>query len=149
MAEGDSCEFGSGKYFALCGFGGILSCGITHTAVVPLDLVKCRMQVDPDKYGSMIKGFRVTVAENGMRELGKGWAPTFFGYSMQGLCKFGFYEVFKHFYSNMIGEVSNLAKSGSHFENLNTNFEFNNLDLWFTYKCIQVVFNLLNWMVYN
>ena len=40
-----SCEFGSSKYYALCGFGGILSCGITHTAVVPLDLVKCRIQV--------------------------------------------------------------------------------------------------------
>ena len=33
------------KYYAICGFGGILSCGITHTAVVPLDLVKCRIQV--------------------------------------------------------------------------------------------------------
>lgn len=43
--SGDSCAFGSGKYYALCGFGGILSCGITHTAVVPLDLVKCRLQV--------------------------------------------------------------------------------------------------------
>jgi solute carrier family 25 phosphate transporter 3 len=40
-----SCEFGSMKYYALCGFGGILSCGLTHTAVVPLDLVKCRIQV--------------------------------------------------------------------------------------------------------
>lgn len=40
-----SCEFGSTKYFALCGFGGILSCGITHTMVTPLDLVKCRLQV--------------------------------------------------------------------------------------------------------
>lgn len=38
-------EFGTMKYYALCGFGGILSCGITHTAVVPLDLVKCRIQV--------------------------------------------------------------------------------------------------------
>uniref|UniRef100_A0A7N5KKZ7 Phosphate carrier protein, mitochondrial-like n=1 Tax=Ailuropoda melanoleuca TaxID=9646 RepID=A0A7N5KKZ7_AILME len=46
-----SCEYGSLKFYALCGFGGILSCGITHTAVVPLDLVKCRIQ---------------------------GWAPTFF-----------------------------------------------------------------------
>ena len=45
IIEGDSCEFGSPKYFALCGFGGILSCGLTHTAVVPLDLVKCRIQV--------------------------------------------------------------------------------------------------------
>ena len=49
--EGDvSCEFGSAKYYALCGFGGILSCGLTHTAVVPLDLVKCRIQVSSKQF---------------------------------------------------------------------------------------------------
>ena len=46
-----SCEFGSMKYYAICGFGGILSCGLTHTAVVPLDLVKCRIQVWIPKEG--------------------------------------------------------------------------------------------------
>jgi len=76
--EDISCEYGSNKYYALCGLGGILSCGLTHTAVVPLDLVKCRIQVDPKKYGGIISGFRVSVAESGIRELGKGWAPTFF-----------------------------------------------------------------------
>jgi solute carrier family 25 phosphate transporter 3 len=55
----DSCEFGSRKYFALCGLGGILSCGITHTAIVPLDLVKCRIQVNPTKYRSIVNGFKV------------------------------------------------------------------------------------------
>ena len=40
-----SCEHGSAKFILLCGFGGILSCGTTHTALVPLDLVKCRIQV--------------------------------------------------------------------------------------------------------
>jgi len=103
-SEEYSCEFGSGTYYAYCGFGGILSCGLTHTAVVPLDLVKCRIQVDPGKYGNLINGFRVTLAEAGVRELGKGWAPTFFGYSAQGLGKFGFYEVFKILYGNMLGE---------------------------------------------
>ncbi|KAF4525196.1 hypothetical protein B566_EDAN008301 [Ephemera danica] len=103
-AEGDSCEFGSGKYFALCGLGGILSCGITHTGIVPLDLVKCRIQVNPEKYKSVVTGFKVTLKEDGVRGLGKGWAPTFFGYSMQGLCKFGLYEVFKVFYSDLLGE---------------------------------------------
>ena len=39
-----SCELGTAKYFAMCGFGGILSCGITHTALVSLDLVKTRIQ---------------------------------------------------------------------------------------------------------
>lgn len=99
-----SCEFGSGKYFALCAFGGVLSCGLTHTAVVPLDLVKCRIQVDPAKYRNITTGFKVSFAEEGARGLAKGWAPTFIGYSMQGLCKFGFYEVFKNVYSGILGE---------------------------------------------
>jgi len=99
-----SCEFGSTKYFALCAFGGVLSCGITHTAVTPLDLVKCRLQVDKEKYKSLGNGFKVTVAENGARGLFLGWAPTAIGYSAQGLCKFGFYEVFKNLYAGWMGE---------------------------------------------
>merc|ERR1712027_199221 len=55
-----SCEFGSSKYYALCGLGGILSCGITHTAVTPLDLVKCRLQVNKEKYKNTITGFKIT-----------------------------------------------------------------------------------------
>lgn len=35
--------------------------------------------------------------------MAKGWAPTLIGYSMQGLGKFGFYEVFKNMYGNMMG----------------------------------------------
>merc|ERR1711931_264581 len=103
-AEGESCEFGSMTYYAYCGLGGILSCGITHTAVVPLDLVKCRILVDPGKYKGIFQAGRLTIAEEGVRGLSKGWAPTAIGYSMQGVCKFGFYEVFKVLYSNMIGE---------------------------------------------
>ena len=40
-----------------------------------------------------------------MRAIVRGWAPTCIGYSLQGLGKFGFYEVFKVLYTNMIGEV--------------------------------------------
>lgn len=82
-APGDACEFGSLQYFALCGVGGILSCGTTHTFVVPLDLVKCRLQVDQAKYKNLFHGFKISVAEEGARGLAKGWAPTFFGYSAQ------------------------------------------------------------------
>lgn len=72
--------------------------------VVPLDLVKCRLQVDQAKYKNLFHGFKVTIAEEGARGLAKGWAPTLFGYSAQGLFKFGFYEVFKVYYANMVGE---------------------------------------------
>ena len=46
----------------------------------------------------------MTYADAGARGLVLGWAPTCIGYPMQGLCKFGFYEVFKVLYSGIIGE---------------------------------------------
>jgi len=101
---GPSCEFGSTEYYAKCMIGGALSCGLTHTAVVPLDLVKCRMQVDAAKYPSLGKGMKVTIADGGIKALARGWAPTLIGYSMQGTCKFGFYEIFKNLYANAMGE---------------------------------------------
>merc|ERR1712168_1557762 len=107
MAEQQySCEVGTPKFYALCAVGGALSCGITHTAVVPLDLVKCRLQVDPAKYQNLGNGFKVTLAEDGTKGLAKGWAPTLIGYSAQGIGKFGFYEGFKVLYSGIIGEES-------------------------------------------
>merc|ERR1719266_2629808 len=55
-------------------------------------------------YKSLGNGFKITVAEQGAKGLLLGWAPTAIGYSMQGLCKFGFYEFFKNVYSGIIGE---------------------------------------------
>lgn len=34
--EHDSCEYGSVKYYIYCALSGMLSCGLTHTALVPL-----------------------------------------------------------------------------------------------------------------
>lgn len=72
--------------------------------VVPLDLVKCRLQVDAAKYKSVFTGFKITLAEEGAVGLTKGWAPTFIGYSLQGLCKFGLYEIFKVIYGNALND---------------------------------------------
>ena len=33
------------SYYGKCMVGGIFACGLTHMAVCPLDIVKCRMQV--------------------------------------------------------------------------------------------------------
>lgn len=104
ILPGDSCAFGSTKYFLLCGVGGVISCGSTHTLITPLDLVKCRLQVDSAKYKNLLHGFKVTMAEDGTKGLVRGWAPTFFGYSAQGMGKFGLYEFFKVIYSDIIGE---------------------------------------------
>ena len=56
--------------------------GLTHTAVTPLDLIKCRRQVDPRLYKSNIQAFRTIRAAEGIRGVFTGWSPTFFGYSV-------------------------------------------------------------------
>ena len=33
------------KYYTTCMMGGILACGLTHAAICPIDIVKCRKQV--------------------------------------------------------------------------------------------------------
>jgi solute carrier family 25 phosphate transporter 3 len=88
---------------------GILSCGITHTAICPLDVVKCNMQTNPAKFKGLIPGLKVLVSEEGSRAIWKGWVPTAIGYSAQGFFKFGFYEIFKDFYSNLAGKDSYYA----------------------------------------
>ncbi|EFH60508.1 predicted protein [Arabidopsis lyrata subsp. lyrata] len=42
---GKGIEMYSPAFYAACTFGGILSCGLTHMTVTPLDLVKCNMQL--------------------------------------------------------------------------------------------------------
>nr|CAD1825114.1 unnamed protein product [Ananas comosus var. bracteatus] len=101
--EPGKIEMYSPAYYAACAVGGMASCGLTHTAVTPLDLVKCNMQIDPVKYKSISSGFGVLLKEQGIRGFFRGWVPTLLGYSAQGACKFGFYEFFKKYYSDIAG----------------------------------------------
>ncbi|KAL8492530.1 hypothetical protein ACS0TY_023932 [Phlomoides rotata] len=99
----------SPAYYATCTAGGIFSCGLTHMAVTPLDLVKCNMQINPTKYKNITSGFGVLFKEQGIKGFFRGWVPTLLGYSAQGACKFGFYEFFKKYYSDLAGP-ENAAK---------------------------------------
>jgi len=95
-------ELFSGTYFAACTLGGIIACGPTHTAVTPLDLVKCRRQVDSKLYSSNISAWRTIFRKEGLRGVFFGWSPTFVGYSFQGAGKYGAYEFFKYTYGEKL-----------------------------------------------
>lgn len=94
------------NYYMKCIGGGILACGTTHTSVCPLDVVKCNMQVSPEKFKSLGQGMKMIIREEGWGSKGlfRGWLPTLCGYSVQGAGKFGLYEFFKDEYSNLVGE---------------------------------------------
>jgi len=102
----------SPEYFVMCAIGGILSCGLTHTAVTPLDLVKCNTQANPHLFKGTMQGFSKIYGgelanegfKGGFSGLLRGWGPTLWGYSVQGLFKFGLYELFEYYYAKAIGE---------------------------------------------
>jgi len=100
-------------FYAKCSFGGILSCGLTHAAVVTLDVHKCRSQARPDLWPKQLPlGIKKLATEEGLRGMRIGWVPTFFGYGAQGLFKFGLNEFFQDVYAMGIGGRENLDTVG-------------------------------------
>jgi len=113
QASAGKIELYSLKYYATCTFGGLLACGLTHTAVTPLDLVKCRRQVDSKLYKSNFQAWGTIARTEGFAGIFTGWNPTFFGYSAQGAFKYGGYEYFKKTYSDLAGpEAAYKYKTG-------------------------------------
>jgi len=94
----------STEYFMVCGLGGILSCGLTHCGVTPIDMVKCNKQNNPAVFNKgMIGNMMILNSLKGPRGLVRGWCPTLVGYCWQGLGKFGLNDVFKYRYSQILG----------------------------------------------
>lgn len=88
-------EFGLSYYLKGALAGGIC-CAITHGALCPVDVVKTRIQLQPEKYNTgMVGGFRTVIAEEGVGALATGLGPTAVGYFVQGWFKFGGVEFFK------------------------------------------------------
>jgi solute carrier family 25 phosphate transporter 3 len=75
-------ELYSPTFYAACTFGGVLACGLTHTAVTPLDLVKCRRQVDSKMYKGNFEAWGKIARAEGFRGVYTGWSPTLWGYSV-------------------------------------------------------------------
>ncbi|KAI0258907.1 mitochondrial carrier protein [Gloeopeniophorella convolvens] len=101
------------SYYAKCMLGGVLACGITHAGITPLDVAKCNMQVNPEKYKGSISSLKTIVAEEGTKGVWKGFGPTFIGYSLQGMFKYGLYEFFKDMYMNLAGEEASEKYKGA------------------------------------
>jgi solute carrier family 25 phosphate transporter 3 len=70
------------SYYVKCMIGGSLACGVTHTAIVPLDVVKCRRQVFPTLYKSLGDGLSTIGKTEGFGGLTLAWGPTLIGYSL-------------------------------------------------------------------
>lgn len=60
----------------------------------------------PVKYNSIASCYATLLKEHGPSAFWRGWAGKFFGYGVQGGCRFGLYEYFKSLYSNILGDCN-------------------------------------------
>lgn len=94
-------------YYLKGALAGGICCSITHGALCPVDVVKTRIQLQPEKYNKgMVAGFRQVIAEEGVGALATGLGPTAVGYFVQGWFKFGGVEFFKIQMAKALGEQS-------------------------------------------
>ena len=89
-------------YYYKCVAGGVLSSSI-RWAVLPLDVVKVHIQVNPTRYEGLRQGLRLLYATNGVRALFRGLGPTALAYGCQTGTKYGVYEVLKDRFSTLAG----------------------------------------------
>ncbi|KAI1295961.1 mitochondrial phosphate carrier protein [Mortierella claussenii] len=83
---------------------GAICCGVTHSSLTPVDVVKTRIQLDNTKYNKgMAATFRQVVKAEGAGALWTGFGPTFVGYFLQGGFKFGGYEFWKKTLIDYVG----------------------------------------------
>lgn len=83
--------------------GGIAAC-FTHFIMVPVDVVKTRMQLAPAVYPTTQKAFQSILKGEGWRGLALGLGPTNYGYFVQGMFKYGLYEYFKTNFAKILGQ---------------------------------------------
>jgi solute carrier family 25 phosphate transporter 3 len=88
------------RYFVAGGVCAATSHGIT----TPVDVVKTKMQADPQKYNKgVVKSALQILSEDGSQVLLGGLGPTVVGYGIEGAMKFGVYEVMKPIMLEMMG----------------------------------------------
>lgn len=94
-----------GEYYLKGSLAGGICCSLTHGGVTPVDVVKTRIQLEPEKYNKgMVSGFRTVIAEEGAGALLTGLGATAAGYFVQGWFKFGGVEFFKINITESVGE---------------------------------------------
>ena len=83
--------------YALLGISGGGGCTLTHTLVIPLDVVKTRIQTNPGRYAGLFDGFASMAKDEGISALFLGTQATIVGYLWYGISVYPSYAFFKRF----------------------------------------------------
>ncbi|KAI9137779.1 mitochondrial substrate carrier family protein N [Paraphysoderma sedebokerense] len=104
MAPPPSQQSKGNSYYVKSGVAGAVAAGFTHVIVVPFDVVKTRMQIDPVVYPRLWPSMFGILKNEGVGALALGLSPTAVGYCLQGFAKYSLYEKFKVKFAQTLGQ---------------------------------------------
>ena len=98
--------------YALLGISGGAGCALTHTLVIPLDVVKTRIQTNPGQYEGVFDGATKIANMEGMSALFLGSQATIVGYLWYGVSVYPSYAFFKRYIGeNLLSSAFAVAHS--------------------------------------
>jgi len=99
--------------YSLFGISGAAGCALTHTLVIPLDIVKTRLQTSPDRYDNIVDGAVTIARTEGVRAFSLGGEATIAGYCWYGLTVYPSYAFFKWYLEHSVFTSAYSAAHGS------------------------------------
>ncbi len=88
--------------YTILGLCGATGCALTHSLVIPLDVVKTKAQTNPEEYSDIMQGVTKIVREEGLSGLLTGAEATLAGYFWYGLSVYPSYTFFKRYLGNTL-----------------------------------------------
>lgn len=85
--------------YGLFGISGATGCALTHSVVIPLDVVKTRAQTDPEEFSNLLEGAGKIVKQEGVKGLFLGAQATLAGYFWYGVSVYPSYTFFKRLFT--------------------------------------------------
>jgi solute carrier family 25 (mitochondrial phosphate transporter), member 3 len=89
----------SASIYTILGLSGATGCALTHSLVIPLDVLKTKAQADPDGYSNLLQGANKVLEEEGVAGLLTGAQATLAGYFWYGMSVYPSYTFFKRCFS--------------------------------------------------
>ena len=85
---------------------GAICCSVVHLALTPIDVVKTRVQTDPENNPSVIIAFKRVLREGGLSGFFTGWAPTFLGFFFWGGVAYSITEFLRRTFQAYAGDAA-------------------------------------------
>lgn len=98
-------ELGLGTYLRFSTSGAIC-CSAVHLAVTPIDVVKTKVQTDPEKYSNVFGSFKKVIDEEGFNAFFTGWQPTFVGFFVWGGFTYVATEFLRRYFIQAAGDAA-------------------------------------------